>query len=60
MKREVQLRWTPRAFKRQIIGCQSNQMLLHRYQHSKISPIHKSILKIQILGSQELESHGHL
>ena len=51
----------PPAFKSQSEGYQSKQKLLHHYQHStKISSIHKFILKIQwILQSHELKDHGH-
>ena len=34
MKQEVQLQQTP-IFKSQRVGYQSNQILLHHYQHSK-------------------------
>ena len=50
----------PPVIKNQRVGYQSNQKLLHHYQHSKINSIHKFILKIQqILGSHELKGHGH-
>ena len=42
--KQVQLQWTQSKIQDRV---QSNQKLLHRYQHSKNRSVHKFILKIQ-------------
>ena len=54
--------WSRMAFKSQRYRakCQSNQKLLHRSEHVKISSISEFILTIQqILRSQDLNGHVH-
>ena len=49
----------PPAFKSQRVRYQSNQKLLHHYQHQNNQLYSYIHLKIQVLESQELKSHCH-
>ena len=49
----------PSAFKSQRVGYQTNQKLCITINFKIISYIHIFILRIQVLGSQELKSHCH-